>query len=156
MATPRPKNGFFGPKKIFENFFQKVCPKTWCLIPKPTFYHLWIRSYGHLKNIGTQKSPNFEMPITPPLGVREPKNFGFPSFSPGGTSMPKMIKIGEIRVLIYFDLTWNEPPGFFHQILQMRALSRHIFWKKIDFAFIFSFLGISDLKWPGKNIRHRF
>ena len=44
------------------------------------------------------------MPITPPLGVLEPKNFGFPSFSPGGTSMPKMIKIGEIRVLIYFDL----------------------------------------------------
>ena len=49
------------------------------------------------------------MPITPPLGVLEPKNFGFPSFSPGDTSMPKMIKIGEIRVLIYFDLPWNEP-----------------------------------------------
>ena len=49
------------------------------------------------------------MPITPPLGVLEPKNFGFPSFSPGGTSMPKMIKIGEIRVLNYFDHPWNEP-----------------------------------------------
>ena len=23
--------------------------------------------------------------------------------------MPKLIKIGEIRVLIYFDLPWNEP-----------------------------------------------
>ena len=23
--------------------------------------------------------------------------------------MPKMIKIGEIRVLNYFDLPWNEP-----------------------------------------------
>ena len=52
------------------------------------------------------------MPITPPLGVLEPKNFGFPSFSPGGTSMPKMIKIGEIRVLNYFDLPWNEPQEF--------------------------------------------
>ena len=52
---------------------------------------------------------NFEKPITPPLGVLEPKNFGFPSFSPGVTSMPKMIKIGEIRVLNYFDLPWNEP-----------------------------------------------
>ena len=26
--------------------------------------------------------------------------------------MPKMIKIGEIRVLIYFDLPWNEPYGY--------------------------------------------
>ena len=69
----------------------------------------------------------FEMPITAPLGVREQNNFGFPSFSLGGTSTPKMIKIGEIRVLIYFDLTWNEPPGFFHKFLQMRAISRHIF-----------------------------
>ena len=25
--------------------------------------------------------------------------------------MPKMIKIGEIRVLNYFDLPWNEPEG---------------------------------------------
>ena len=42
------------------------------------------------------------------LGVLEPKNLGFPSFSPGGTSMPKMIKMGEIRVLSYFHLSWNE------------------------------------------------
>ena len=49
------------------------------------------------------------MPITPPLGVLEQKNFGFPSFSIGGTFTPKMIKIGEIRVLSYFDLSWNEP-----------------------------------------------
>ena len=27
--------------------------------------------------------------------------------------MPKMIKIGEIRVLIYFDLPWNEPLAVF-------------------------------------------
>ena len=46
--------------------------------------------------------------------------------------------------------------GFFRQFLPMRAISRHIFWKEIDFAFIFSFLGISDPIWPGKNIRHRF
>ena len=39
-APPSPKNAFFGPKKNFENFFQKVRPKTRCLTPKPTFYHL--------------------------------------------------------------------------------------------------------------------
>ena len=38
----------------------------------------------------------------------------------------------------------------------MRAISRHIWWMKKDFAFIFSFMGISDHKWPEKNIRHRF
>ena len=108
-GPPRPKNGFFGPKKNFENFFQKVHPKTRCLIPKPTFYHMQIPSYGLSKIGGTKKSQNFEKPITPPLGVLEPKNFGFPSFSPGGTSMPKMIKIGEIRVLSYLRLPWNAP-----------------------------------------------
>ena len=51
----------------------------------------------------------FEMPITAPLGVREQKNFGFPSFSLGGTSTPKMIKIGELGVLSYLDLPWSEP-----------------------------------------------
>ena len=61
--------------------------------------------YGHSKFGGTPKTQNFEKPITPPLGVLEPKNFGFPSFSLGGTSTPKMIKFGEIRVLIHFDLT---------------------------------------------------
>ena len=65
--------------------------------------------YGHSKIGGTPKTPKFEKPITPPLGVLEPKKFGFPSFSLGGTSTPKMIKIGEIRVLSYFDLSWNEP-----------------------------------------------
>ena len=54
----------------------------------------------------------FEMPITAPLGVREQKNFGFPSFSLGGTSTPKMIKIGELVVLSYLDLPWNEPNFF--------------------------------------------
>ena len=54
----------------------------------------------------------FEMPITAPLGVREQKNFGFPSFSLGGTSTPKMIKIGELVVLSYLDLPWNEPYNF--------------------------------------------
>ena len=54
----------------------------------------------------------FEMPITAPLGVREQKNFGFPSFSLGGTSTPKMIKIGELVVLSYLDLPWNEPKSW--------------------------------------------
>ena len=71
-----------------------------------------IPSYGLSKVGGTKKSQNFEKPITPPLGVLEPNNFGFPSFSSGVTSMPKMIKIGEIRVLNYFDLPWNEPSNF--------------------------------------------
>ena len=66
-------------------------------------------SYGHLKIGGTPKMQKFEMPITAPLGVREQKNFGFPSFSLGGTSTPKMIKIGELVVLSYLDLPWNEP-----------------------------------------------
>ena len=39
----------------------------------------------------------FEMPITLPLGVLEQKDFGFPSFSIGDTSTPKMIKIDEIN-----------------------------------------------------------
>ena len=67
-----------------------------------------MTSYGYSKVVSTQKSPNFVKPITPPLGVLEPKNFGFPSFSPGGTPMPKMIKIGEVRVLNHFDHPWNE------------------------------------------------
>ena len=50
-----------------------------------------------------------EMPITAPLGVQEQKNFGFPSFSLGGTSTPKMIKIGELGVLSYLHLPWNAP-----------------------------------------------
>jgi len=66
-------------------------------------------SYGHSKIGGTPKMQKFEMPITALLGVREQKNFGFPSFSLGGTSTPKMIKIGELVVLSYFDLPWNEP-----------------------------------------------
>jgi hypothetical protein len=63
--------------------------------------------YGHSKIGGVPKMPKFEMPITPPLGVLEQKNFGFPSFSIGGTFTPKMIKIGEIRVLSYLHLSWN-------------------------------------------------
>ena len=66
-------------------------------------------SYGHSKIGGTPKMQKFEMPITDLLGVREQKNFGFPSFSLGGTSTPKMIKIGELVVLSYLDLPWNEP-----------------------------------------------
>ena len=65
--------------------------------------------YGHSKIGGVPKTPKFEMPITPPLGVLEQKKFGFPSFSIGGTSTPKMIKIGEIGVLSYLHLSWNEP-----------------------------------------------
>ena len=38
----------------------------------------------------------FETPITLPLGVLEQKDFGFPSFSIGDTSTPKIIKIDEI------------------------------------------------------------
>ena len=68
-----------------------------------------VPSYGHSKVGGTQKTPNFQMPITCPLGDLEPKNFVFPSFSIGGTSTPKMIKIGEIRVLSYLHLPWNAP-----------------------------------------------
>ena len=64
--------------------------------------------YGHSKIGGVPKTPKFEMPITPPLGVLEQKNFGFPSFSIGGTFTPKMIKIGEIGVLSYLHLSWNE------------------------------------------------
>ena len=42
------------------------------------------------------KMAKFETPITLPLGVLEQKDFGFPSFSIGDTSTPKMIKIDEI------------------------------------------------------------
>ena len=49
----------------------------------------------------------FEMPITAPLGVLEQKKFGFTSFSLGGTSTPKMIKIGEMRVFSYLRPSWN-------------------------------------------------
>ena len=67
------------------------------------------------------------MPITPPLGVLEQKNFGFPSFSIGGTFTPKMIKIGEIRVLSYFDLSWNEPK---FELLIAEAPKQAIFMKE--------------------------
>ena len=57
----------------------------------------------------------FEMPITAPLGVLEQKNFGFTSFSLGGTSTPKMIKIGEMRVSSYLRLSWNAPTPHFKE-----------------------------------------
>ena len=91
------------------NFLSFVDPKLW------PFKKYWY-----------PKITNFEMPITPPLGVLGPKNFGFPSFSPGGTSMPKMIKIGEIRVLIYFDLPWNEPKPM--SDLHQYRLSHSLTW----------------------------
>ena len=68
-----------------------------------------IKSYGHSKVGGTQKTPKFQKPITRPLGHPEPKNFVFPSFTLGDTSTPKMSKIGEIRVLSYLHLSWNAP-----------------------------------------------
>ena len=83
--------------------------------------------YGHSKIGGVPKTPKFEMPITPPLGVLEQKNFGFPSFSIGGTFTPKMIKIGEIRVLSYFDLSWNEPK---FELLIAEAPKQAIFMKE--------------------------
>ena len=80
--------------------------------------------YGHSKIGGVPKTPKFEMPITPPLGVLEQKNFGFPSFSIGGTFTPKMIKIGEIRVLSYFDLSWNEPFfNYFVRYIEVKSSS---------------------------------
>ena len=109
MALFWPIYVFLGAKNFFLNFCQKVQPKTRCLIPKPTFQHVQMPSYGHSKIEGTPKMQKFEMPITAPLGVREQKNFGFPSFSLGGTTTPKMIKIGELAVLSYLDLPWNEP-----------------------------------------------
>ena len=53
--------------------------------------------------------------------------------------MPKMIKIGEIRVLNYFDLPWNEPVGkalLFSIIRTMNVLSpnqlpRGIIWSAV-------------------------
>ena len=51
-------------------------------------------SYGHLKVSGTQKTTKFQKPITHP----ESNNF-----------VPKMIEIGERRVLSYFHLPWNAP-----------------------------------------------
>ena len=52
--------------------------------------------YGYSKIGGMPKMAKFETPITLPLGVLEQKDFGFPSFSIGDTSTPKMIKIDEI------------------------------------------------------------
>ena len=93
--------------------------------------------YGHSKIGGVPKTPKFEMPITPPLGVLEQKNFGFPSFSIGGTFTPKMIKIGEIGVLSYFNLSWNEPDKFIRVIHAFMTLIAMIL---IDFL---KFLSLS-------------
>ncbi len=41
-------------------------------------------------------------------GRVEPKR-GISKFLPRGTSTPKMIKIGEVRVLNHFDMSWTEP-----------------------------------------------
>ena len=57
--------------------------------------------YGYSKIGGMPKMAKFETPITLPLGVLEQKDFGFPSFSIGDTSTPKMIKIDEI---IFFSV----------------------------------------------------
>ena len=64
--------------------------------------------YGHSKIGGMPKIAKFETPITPPRGPRE-KQFWVSKFLHRGTSTPKMIKIGEIRVLSYLYLSWNEP-----------------------------------------------
>ena len=69
--------------------------------------------YDHSKIGGMPKTPKFEKP---PLGVLEQKNFGFPSFSIGGTFTPKMIKIGSQNRPIFRRI--RKPPPLFPPILK--------------------------------------
>ena len=107
-GPPRPKNAFLGPKKNLKNFFSESSSQN-MFDTKTNFLSFVDQKLWPFKGWRYPKIAKFWKAHNTPLGVLEPKNFGFPSFSPGSTSMPKMIQIGEVRVLSYFHLSWNEP-----------------------------------------------
>ena len=103
-----------------QNFFFFCPKKISCIFSESSFQNLMFDTKTNLlsfvdakiwsfKNWRCAKNAKIWNAHNTPLGVLEQKNFGFPSFSIGGTFTPKMIKIGEIRVLSYLDLSWNEP-----------------------------------------------
>ena len=109
MAPLGQKKVFFWAQKNFWNLFSKSLSQNLRFDTKTNLLSFVDPKLWPFKKYWYPKIAKFWNAHNTPLGVLGPKNFGFPSFSPGGTSMPKMIKIGEIRVLIYFDLPWNEP-----------------------------------------------
>ena len=90
----------FWAKKKFHIFFSESSFQNLMFDTKTNLLSFVDAKIWSFKN--WPKMTKFKTPTTLPLGVLEQKDFGFPSFSIGDTSTPKMIKID--KIIFFFSV----------------------------------------------------